>query len=1560
MPTLECLSRDALKEYLSGWTDADQSDAIESHLSNCSDCEQTIHALESDPETLIEFVRKSRNQASPQSQDADSAIAYALSRAKKISTESEEPAEPWQPPVGDFGPYELLKPLGHGGMATVYLARHRQLGKQVAIKLLPSRPFRNDHYAARFQREIRTAGQLNHPAIVSATDAGEQAGTHYLVMEYIDGLDLSRVARLAGQLSIADACAIMRTAAIGLSHAHAEGIVHRDIKPSNLMLSSTGDVKILDFGLAQVSLWDEVSAELTTVGQLMGTLDYMAPEQAERPEAVDYRADLYSLGATLFRLLCGRAPLAAAPDLSPLVKLRLLASHQPPRLDTLRTDAPEKLVEFVAKLLARNPADRPASAAHVAEQLSEFAESADLKSLISTAKSKSSIDPVTTSLLTASPAVATQSASSGNGRRISRWLLTAALLPMLILAGVLITLETQKGQLVIESESANVEVKLLREGELYEKLKIVPGVNSTRLYAGKYEVVIDAGSDSFSFDQPEIEITRGNTVIARVRRDASPLSTPDPAAEMIEPASTGPVYEGKTLKAWLSSFERERSPDEHLKSLEALYYLASGEEARAEILPALLRNRPASFELNGDQLYFDTLLMCLPDRKQFFETLVQDLDKKNEEYFGRVIEYLTFARRRGKFTDLEEFSPVRNWIIANVFKSITSPVMLQRSVALLLDLQQVSATDSQKQGLIDDLLGCDRLGFDFWLSSPNPESNRNGFSTTWTPQYAAAVETKAIEALSSPKTEPRFVVQALIILDVVHSERYKNYNLKPSIDLPQVLNALKVQVDRTANGDSFALHMLPLSSSFASAISRDSSPFGSLGTLPCNLSTIDFPNGYQTVNMGLELLQVLRLAEFGQQSLPLVEKLLDITSENAHQFALAVSSPYSTQESNIVLHWPSLEFKVDGEQITQAQVLNYLIFGSAFSLLPTADQQRLKAEHLKQLKVDWLESVITKLDKDADGKLSYAESAEEFSRPTQLPRAVDAAAVDANSDQFLTAPELFEYFEKLPADSAVAAEVEKPTKPVEAEPIYEGKPLSEWLDLFVRERSPTGTGLALEAMAALVSPSTAQRVETTLLENMPALGNRKITYKGGANSALDSAAFPVLSSCFATRTAYFEMLAKQHDSANEDWSRRILFSAFSFSSWTPEEVDPAVAWIESNILQSDKRKSLIPDAAQLFVDIVNSQRDLPGDFNQRLMKSLADCKNIELDFWLERPLVTGLGRNKSRKFWNNVYASAIEGKAMQAIIADDTPDNLVAQAAIVMSMLNAPDYDRKSMLPRKEEATLMFAIARRLQAAVKNPAQLFAVQKINRNFIERPRDAVKSIRPSHSSYVCRIYEQDDQVATANVTLELLNLASTLKVGANFESELRGIIELTKQTIPFTLQEAGGDNTQQAVAFNLLGLDRPISQPATLTGKHCLDYMLFKKSLQLLPHPHDLEIESSDMFKYLDADEDGSLSYSEAGAGMPVPETVDTDGDQAISHAELLEYFTHPEKYPPKPGQLVQRGWAFYVVFRYDTNQDDFLTSDEWNQMTVEVEWADEDKNGRIDVRELQYFFNNRN
>lgn len=411
-PTDTCWPRAALRDYLSGWIPNEQLAELEAHLRACTDCEQTLQALEVESDTLCELLKgeqfpgPSSALANPADTDnnlaagesrsstAEAVVAYAIERAANNhqpldagGESSVAAAAPVRLPAKAYvpkqlGPYDLLHPLGSGGMGAVYLAVHRQLRKTVAIKLLPARAFRNEHYAARFQREIRAAGQLQHPAVVSATDAGEQASVHYLVMEYIDGLDMSRVARSIEKLSIADACEVMRTIALGLAHAHARGIVHRDVKPSNIMLSRSGEVKILDFGLAQVGLWDDASAELTTVGQLMGTLDYMAPEQAEQPNSVDYRADLYSLGATLFRLLCGRAPLAAAPDMSPMTKLRLLHEHPAPSLSTLRDDAPAGLVQLLESLLHRDPERRPPSAAHVAEALAPFAAGASLVGLI--------------------------------------------------------------------------------------------------------------------------------------------------------------------------------------------------------------------------------------------------------------------------------------------------------------------------------------------------------------------------------------------------------------------------------------------------------------------------------------------------------------------------------------------------------------------------------------------------------------------------------------------------------------------------------------------------------------------------------------------------------------------------------------------------------------------------------------------------------------------------------------------------------------------------------------------------------------------------------------------------------------------------------------------------------------------------------------------------------------------------------------------------------------------------------------------------------------------------
>lgn len=531
-----CVSPDELKQYLSGWCDDAQAERIEIHLATCNPCEQALKELDIKPDTLLQSLQSTAVEKAFTKDDvasslaAEQAVDAALAKARRLmdapveSSAADKLRAVWQPANRELGVYELLRPLGRGGMGAVYLANHRQLQKQVAIKLLPVLSAEDSDVRARFQREIRVVGRLNHPSIVAATDAGEIDGTQFLVMEYVPGLDLSRLARLLGKLPVADACELMRQVALGLSCAHAEGVVHRDVKPSNLMLDETGRIRILDFGLAQLSVWDEASVDLTTVGQLMGTLDYMAPEQAELSGGVDYRADLYAMGATLFRLLCGRPPLAAAPNQSPLEKLRMLANHQSPKLDTLCPDAPAALVALVGSLLSRNPQDRPASAAHVAEQLAAFTASADLVGLLKRAQSKAAESPellkpeklAVFAKPSFDPPLAAQSPPP-NSRHIVRWLLAAAL-PLLVIAGILIKLETDKGQLVIESDIDNIKVQIVSHGKPVSGLTINHGTTATRLRADKYEVTIDGPSDGLTIENEQFTIKNGETVVARIQQ----------------------------------------------------------------------------------------------------------------------------------------------------------------------------------------------------------------------------------------------------------------------------------------------------------------------------------------------------------------------------------------------------------------------------------------------------------------------------------------------------------------------------------------------------------------------------------------------------------------------------------------------------------------------------------------------------------------------------------------------------------------------------------------------------------------------------------------------------------------------------------------------------------------------------------------------------------------------------------------------------------------------------------------------------------------------------------
>ena len=259
-----------------------------------------------------------------------------------------------------FGPYVLIEKIGDGGMGVVYKARHARLDRVDAVKVIRSDKITSKLVARRFLREIRLTSSLQHPHIVRAYDAGTVGTQLYLATEYVRGRNLATVVNQRGPMSVGDACLVAYQTALALQHIHENNLVHRDVKPSNLLRDeATGGVKLLDLGLSGVHHGDgeedqSAAGALTRDGVLLGTPDYMAPEQAQNPHAVDIRADLYGLGCTLFFLLTGRPPF----DGTSVEKLFKHSFTPPPALKLPSGNPPPQLAALVARLLAKHPDDR--------------------------------------------------------------------------------------------------------------------------------------------------------------------------------------------------------------------------------------------------------------------------------------------------------------------------------------------------------------------------------------------------------------------------------------------------------------------------------------------------------------------------------------------------------------------------------------------------------------------------------------------------------------------------------------------------------------------------------------------------------------------------------------------------------------------------------------------------------------------------------------------------------------------------------------------------------------------------------------------------------------------------------------------------------------------------------------------------------------------------------------------------------------------------------------------------------------------------------------------------
>ncbi len=402
MTTTTCPSREVFLQCSLGLISEEESHSLAEHLESCPECQDLVMTLDNADDTLVGRLRMPLSSesflAEPQLQRALSAAAgMPMPRADAV-----EGADLAADMPETLGEYRLLEELGRGGMGRVYKALHTKLDRVVALKILSRGRVGDRQAIGRFEREMKAVGRLVHPNIVQAYDAREIGDTPVLVMEFVDGLDLAELVRRVGAVPVPAACELVRRTALALECAHEHGLVHRDIKPSNIMLTAplarsgrgaggegiSAEVKLLDLGLARfyaeggTGVPSSGGEEMTGTGQPMGTADYMAPEQASDSRTVDIRADLYSLGCTLYKLLSGRAPFSGRQFASALDKMNAHVQQAVPPIRDLAREVPDELAAILERMLAKDPAARFAAPAVAAAALAPFCQGANLNDLI--------------------------------------------------------------------------------------------------------------------------------------------------------------------------------------------------------------------------------------------------------------------------------------------------------------------------------------------------------------------------------------------------------------------------------------------------------------------------------------------------------------------------------------------------------------------------------------------------------------------------------------------------------------------------------------------------------------------------------------------------------------------------------------------------------------------------------------------------------------------------------------------------------------------------------------------------------------------------------------------------------------------------------------------------------------------------------------------------------------------------------------------------------------------------------------------------------------------------
>ena len=483
---MNCPSETDLTDYVTK-REAVDTVKIEEHLGNCSHCKTRIGKLRAFANSQVE-----QHGFHDERQFHDAMAAIRGIRLRAVLPES-TPSESLVCDLSgtNLGEYRILQRVGQGGMGVVYKARHAELDRIVAVKTLPvSEGIEFDQAdIKRFQNEIRAIAQLDHVNIVRAMDARQIDSVRFLAMEYVDGETLAAQVKRRGPLSICAACNAVLQAAKGLAHAHQHGIIHRDVKPHNLMSDVNGLVKVLDLGIALHSP-KKVDRQVRT--EVIGTFDYMSPEQIAGEGEIDERTDVYGLGCTFYFLLTGLAPFHDRDG--ELKKLLAQTGSEPKALSELRADCPEEVAAIAHKMMAKQPVNRFQSCEEIATVLSDWlSKSSDAPPIAQSQQAESVI----------------RSDPRLSNRKLIWGLVGCA--AVIVLAGVLVTIKTERGTLLVEADDS-VKVVIQNESIRIQDLKTQRNyelrIGDQELPIGEYQIDVKSEELGIEFSTDDFTIKR--------------------------------------------------------------------------------------------------------------------------------------------------------------------------------------------------------------------------------------------------------------------------------------------------------------------------------------------------------------------------------------------------------------------------------------------------------------------------------------------------------------------------------------------------------------------------------------------------------------------------------------------------------------------------------------------------------------------------------------------------------------------------------------------------------------------------------------------------------------------------------------------------------------------------------------------------------------------------------------------------------------------------------------------------------------------------------------------